>query len=221
MIVECNGLPGCGKTTLIKALSKELKARNIQHTIVGVEFFRNNRGGSSGIFFKIRRFMKLFRFEYLSVIRSHNKFPGASFLNAKEKLITLLYLKYIENEYSEPHRIILADEGIIQTLSTVMLFSGSETGRFDSAIGFLRNPAFLAINCNINENEAQKRFCSRNRKNSAIDILSGEELKAYYADYKKQLDKVRNMVLSAENADMSQKPEEAVKKILMRMEVEK
>ena len=221
MIVECNGLPGCGKTTLIKALSDELNSRNIPHTVVGVESFRKNRQGSSGLIFKIRRFLKFFRFEYLSVICSHSKIQGTSFLNTKEKLITLLYLKYIENEYSKPHNIILADEGIVQTLSTVMLFSGKEADRYGSAVGIMKNPEYLAVNCNIDKNEAEKRFSSRERRNSAIDKLSGRELEAYYDEYKKQLDSVRNMAVSAEDMDMSQAPEEAVKRILMRMEVEK
>ena len=221
MIVECNGLPGCGKTTLIKALSDELNLRNIPHTVVGVESFRKNRQGSSGFIFKIRRFLKFFRSEYLSLICSHSKIPGTSFLNAKEKLITLLYLTYIENEYSKPHNIILADEGMIQTLSTAMLFSGKETGRYVSAAGIMKNPEFLAINSNIDKNEAEKRFSSRERMNSAVDRLSGRELEAYYDEYKKQLERVRNMAVSVLDIDMSQAPEEAVKRILMRMEVEK
>ena len=221
MIVECNGLPGCGKTTLIKALSNELKARNIRHTVVGVEYFRNNRYGSSGFIFKICRFINLFRFEYLSVILSHKKIPGTSFLNAKEKLITLMYLKYIENEYTKPHNIILADEGMIQTLSTVMLFSETKAGRFRSTIDIMKNPAFFAINCNIDNNEAKKRFYSRKRRNAAVDKLSDEELEAYFFEYKKRLDIVRNMAVSVENIDVSIKPEEAVKRILVRMEVKK
>ena len=221
MIVECNGLPGCGKTTLIKVLSDELNSRNIPHTVVGVESFRKNRQGSSGFIFKIRRFLKFFRSEYLSLICSHSKIPGTSFLNAKEKLITLLYLTYIENEYSKPHNIILADEGMIQTLSTAMLFSGKETGRYVAAAGIMKNPEFLAINSNIDKNEAEKRFSSRERMNSAVDRLSGRELEAYYDEYKKQLERVRNMAVSVLDIDMSQAPEEAVKRILMRMEVEK
>jgi shikimate kinase len=197
MILELNGLPGCGKTTV----KQEIVAENNDITVIGVAEFRGkNVSGFSKLLLIISRFFIQFLPENFSFYRkcrrlfsnpSVARYGTSSFY---EDTISIMYMVYLFHSYRKfKGSYILTDEGILQSLASVCTEKNVSLPALEAVTEQLAalNNSIMLVHCDCNTEESYRRINVRNRNDSAIDKLKGEELAAYLCSYEQQLKVLR------------------------------
>lgn len=206
MIVECNGLPGCGKTTLVEEVSKKLSDMGILHTVAGVNAFRYGN--------KIKRVVSLLNYSIVwTALSSRKGTESLSFLSFKERLITLMYLHYLITEYDRARCLIVSDEGIVQTLATVSSFTDTETKDTKAAKNLLRSERVLELNCDLSIHDSIKRIADRQRHDSAIDSMQGDALAGYLSQHSERLQSLRRICTNSYELDMKRNVRDLVAEV--------
>ena len=213
-IIECNGLPGCGKTVLAGRIAAHLRADGEKIRIRGVREFRG--GGMHGFrkaLLLLHRMSALLQRGGLSAAAgslfcqrkgSHT----AAFLNGKERLITVMYLFYLLREYRKAGpAIVVSDEGLVQTLCVISSWADVRGPAFSGACRMLSEGGVFCVDCDLPAAEAQRRIERRARKDSAVDALQGEELTAYLEAYAETLRSIRTLAAFRTAADMKDSPD--------------
>ncbi len=211
MIVECNGLPGCGKTTLVEEMSKKLSDMGILHTVAGVNTFRYGN--------KIKRVVSLLNRSIVwTALSSKKGTESLFFLSFKERLITLMYLHYLITEYTRAGCLIVSDEGIVQTLATVSSFTDTETKDTKAAKDLLRSEKLLELNCELSIHDSIKRIADRKRNDSAIDSLQGDALVNYLSHHDDRLQSLRKICTYSYALDMKKSVGDLVAEVTKMLE---
>lgn len=222
IIVECNGLPGCGKSTLISALAYKLEENKIAVQTSGVATFRAQDKN-----FFVKNTVKLLRmssilnndsFKLFHEVRSERIAAGKRTTLDRESLILIAYLQYLRNAYKKGSGIVLADEGIVQTITALFQFCRNRELLAERYLGGCEKKELMIVNCLIRQQETEKRICKRNRHDSSIDELSGSELKDYLADYDAFLSRNRALLNCRQiNIDMEESIEDGVEVLYREM----
>jgi len=199
MIIELNGLPGCGKSTVKQAVAAKYK-ENIRY--IGVAEFRGEqKSGLAKLFLKAGRFLVQFLPANFSFYRTCRKLFSAVPVNAAETInhyedtISIMYLVYLFRIYrTQKNEMILTDEGFLQALVSVCVTRDVDTAVLENLLKQIlcSDRKIILMNCECSTTEAYRRIIQRNRNDSAIDILKGEKLTDYLNLYEQQLSVLRN-----------------------------
>lgn len=180
MIIECSGLPGCGKTTLARRIQEELRASSIPCV------WLNAPGG-------LRRALKLagstvlllrprnlsFAAALLGLFR-RQKGPGPWSRVQIEKIRRLCVLQDTYRRWAgKKGCVLLCDQGIIQ--DTVALFRDTVFPAKEQMEPLRRMFAgmekdLLLLYCHIPPETAAARAESRGRRACGLDFYTGEQL---------------------------------------------
>lgn len=211
MIIELNGLAGCGKTTIENKIKNNYEGKV---KVAGVSRYRaENKNKLTRIFIMITRILILVYPSHISFSYrcfklyfksySDNRFFRKSFY---DDLIAVSYMVYLYKQYkSKSKKILLIDEGIIQTLSSLITVRKVKDRYIDDIIKkFLSlEKTIIFVNCNCNKKVSYNRILQRNRKVSAMDSLKGNLLLEYLKEYSLSLDIIRSKVISNKNIQVN------------------
>ena len=201
MIIELNGLSGCGKTTLKNvACSKHTVVRS-----VGVAEFRGEgRPFFYKLVLKLRRFIGQFTpaniglyKDVRKMVRTANQREGAQFSNSYENAVTVMYTVYLFSTYrGSEDTTLIVDEGIVQSITSCCV--QMEINRSDLEAVLQRFQRILekivVVNCDCTLEASFRRIQARNRNDSAMDQLTVGELQILLKRYQEQLTFIRSMI---------------------------
>ena len=214
-IIECNGLPGCGKTSLAERLAARLRADGEEVRVRGVGEFRGEgiRGARRALLLPGRASALLQRGGLRAAaggfFPEKRKSSAAAFLTGRERLITVMYLFYLLREYrGAGQAAVVTDEGLIQTLAVISFWQDIRGSAFAGARSVLASGRVFCIDCLLSPGEARARIEARGRKDSAMDSLRGEGLSAYLEAYASALRGIRPAAAARMSADMRRAPDE-------------
>ncbi|MBR1592536.1 MAG: hypothetical protein IJ666_05950 [Ruminococcus sp.] len=191
MIIEFNGLAGCGKSTLQQKLSE--MSSDISYAGVA-EFRGNGLSGLKKLFLKFRRFVCQYlpgnlKF-YLLCRKLFSSAESNNNFSLRENRISIMYMVYLYETYRRcGDGILVSDEGFLQTLASI----GAKGRLNPKAVGAVCrelkkiNGGIFEINCKSDVDGAIIRIRERNRNDSAIDRLGGSELRDYLTEFDRQL----------------------------------
>lgn len=198
MIIEFNGLPGSGKTLLKKQLAQTMHGRDI--LTAGVDEFRGV--GSSKLkkhVIKAYRIMAPFFFNNFSFWSQCRKLlqidrSEIPYQSRYEKMIVVAYLVYLLQTYRCQNKIVIVDEGFVQTFSAIAVHTNSG----EKAAEVIRNVCsqfddILSVNIDISIEDTYENIQNRNRHDSAMDSMSDEKLKQFLQQYDKRLNEMRSV----------------------------
>lgn len=192
MVYEVVGLAGAGKSTLVNAIEKELKQKNIPIYKIGVGHFAGeHQGNVKRAFFKtcmvlgcftpscITLFLFLTKELLNNVRRKQLKEP------IRELYIKILYCCYLKRNYvKHRHELVLVDEGALQSAIAFSIFVGYDDPRILAKEIIDRFQAlFKFIIIKISVNDALDRIAMRKRESADIDFMSSEDLSDYLRKY--------------------------------------
>lgn len=175
MIIEFNGLPGTGKTTIANHLYELLKDRyNIYFKCI-LEESRLKRYFS----YLFDGSLHLYYLAVLYVIKSTD-----SYTKEKLKIASLLvayyrmYKYFLKNE--KRNDILLIDQGIIQALVSINFFDKIKgTNEIDKIFKFLnkKDISFSLVCCRCNAELSKQRIKQRNLHGGRLDNSKEDERK--------------------------------------------
>lgn len=187
LIVELNGLPGCGKSTLQKDLASEYLIEK-----VGTSSF----SGTNKIF-KFKKIFLLFSSSnfnfFLKVRRVFSKQATTRYLNTYERFIAYLYIIYLFDVYKNSSINIIIDEGLVQSLVALSIDCTIVESNLLELISFLKEEGinFKIVNCDISTEDSFSRHIKRGRRTAAIDFFSEGEFLEFIVRYDKRLEIIR------------------------------
>ena len=199
MIIELNGLPGCGKTTLKNAIcSKHGSVR-----AVGVAEFR---GEGKASYYKLP--LKLGRFlvqfipsnfglylDLRTMMRKAKQREGAQFSNSYENLITIMYVVYLYHTYRKNSvASLIVDEGIVQSLASCCAQMEIDQSWIQVVLRHFYSVSerLVIVNCECGVETSIRHIYARNRNDSAMDQLKDDKLQLFLERYQEQLALVRS-----------------------------
>lgn len=230
MIVELNGLPGCGKTTVKNLLINSI---NTPKKSIGVsEYSAECSGKIKRIFVKLKRFLSIinplhFKFSKKCIRLYFKSSANTEFMPKSfyEDLIAVSYIIYLYGEYKKnKDKILVVDEGIIQVISSATTIKDMNKTYADDVIyDFLAlGKEYLFINCECSVSQSLERIKHRNRSSAAIDTLKGKYLINYLNKYNESLNKVRQKVIKNKKDSFKLQAElsidDQIKKVTERIE---
>lgn len=197
LIIELNGLPGCGKSTV----KQKIAAQNNEIKVIGVGEFRGeNVSGFSKLLLKISRFLMQFlpaNFGfYRKCRRLFAKPPVKEYCTSffYEDTIAIMYMVYLFHSYRNfKSTILLADEGILQSIASACAVRGVSQASLVAVTEQLStlDQNIIPVHCDCSIEESYRRIAARKRNDSAIDTLKGEQLTDYLCSYGEQLKVLR------------------------------
>lgn len=224
MIIECNGLPGCGKTTLTKELVSNLNKEGKKTRYVGVAQFRGKNKG----FLKLPIFLNriiipinpknlFFSFNAMTYIIKSWRQPNF-FGKIYESYIAFLYCVYLFNIYRKYSTdIVITDEGMIQALTSFSFYVKSDVEMMSKLLKITKKLKLKItfINCNITIKKTISRIELRNRHDSAIDELSNAQLTEFLQTFYEKLKFLRTEIQMSDsvNIQMENTPQTLVRYI--------
>ena len=217
MIIEFNGLPGSGKTTIAKAISDALCKRDIPHCFkyapAQCRFLRYISylfDGSAHLYFLGRKYAK-----------------SAGKENLKEKMAILPVLVYYYRMYRQfskkcPDQVLIVDQGFLQGLiSIVHTDLVNDTKPLQAIFRFLKKKKLCVhfVHCKNDVNLAAQRIRERKTNGGRLDAYKDEALIGAMCVQQQNFDLIRSSVdqlpLCRElTVDTKCPPEENAEKIL-------
>ena len=208
-IVEFNGIPGSGKTTISRELEKELKNKSLK--IINEKDIFNDNNKVSNLFClknaKINMTILLLAIDIL--IKNRQK---GTLINAIKiiRYNNIIYKNYKNKEYD----YIILSEGMIQFLSSLF-----DNNKYDNkkniskiAKGLSRiYRSILYVNCDIRESEAFLRISNRTSKPNSVDLMDRNELGIFLEERKYALESIR-MIFDSLNCNITLNTEDSIKK---------
>lgn len=166
LIIEFNGLPGSGKTTIAEALKKELEEMGY---CVSTSFFKRS----------YHRYGKLVILNpvYWGLIRTIIKY--SSFFEEKKSHSTILRVVNFIRSYndfvkSKRNDILMVDQGFIQGLiSLAHQDLLPQISYFDEVLKKSKIDSFnlVCVNCNVNESVSNERIISRPMNGCRVETM--------------------------------------------------
>jgi hypothetical protein len=213
LIVELNGLPGSGKTTVIDLLFERLQKAGIR-VAKRKDIYQPQKG-------KFRRLFRLIQYKgirlplFLSIFFLLIKPFRTSRYKYFNKLIYyyLMYMKCIEEG---KYDIILVDEGIIQYINaTIHPGRLKNTSVLKKIINTLKVEGmnYFVIDCLSDEIISCERILERKRNTSRFDKMKADILKQNLKTFNLNFLFIRNILdhcqwINRVKLDMSQTPEQ-------------
>lgn len=198
-IVEFMGLPGCGKTTICRAIKEYVKDR--QFLLI------NDYQLPKGIIKKVILFFQSHSFSFLFVLLYY---LYANNISRKKGMLVYefnMYMKYASfmKEHKNDNSILLVDQGIVQGIGSMSLDKGDVQlkglngllyfwGKFKRSI--------LLVECALPIVESAKRLTNRNTLGGKFDSMRGDALKDAMKAHSLLLENV-NYVLEQKKFDMN------------------
>lgn len=181
-IIEFNGLPGAGKSSVAKELQKKFKSEDL-HVIWTKDYTK--KVINSKIIYFIKRCLNCGISLSFSLI----------YLLFRLKPFQLSRIVYLSNIYTylsfylsppvnkEKPTILIADGGIVQNLLSSIHLSLIPSIRLNEKIFnkilnklFKHQFIYIIVNCHITHDMAYKRIIKREKSHSRLNRLKGEEL---------------------------------------------
>lgn len=216
-IIEFNGLPGAGKTTIMRSLQKELDALNVPTL---TRYYRRQ--------IRWRRYITLFLPKYYNLIHLIRNY-SRQFSQKKELSLCLSYVDFVKmyNDFTEDKMsgVLLIDQGAVQSLlSLAHQDFVPESPKLDKIVkksGFDNKTLYL-VNCNLDPSISEERIKSRPQKGEScrVESMDHDEVEKTLAVQTKNLSYLRNTFskncpfIHMIDIDASNSIEENVKKIL-------
>lgn len=169
-IIEFNGLPGSGKTTIANALQKELESAGltVKRFYLRTRLFRSPR---------ILYFMPQYWVQLKNAADYAKLLPKRTYMRRILSMIHYfkMYQEFVRDEVAD---YLIIDQGIVQ--SFISLAHQDTFPKSNELAGVLRKlrlnefPLIL-INCNINEQLSNERIASRPSNGCRVESMSEED----------------------------------------------
>ena len=181
IIVDFNGLPGCGKSTYASEVYKKMVSNgDMCYLLNKNEYVLSDKIGN-----KINDYMRLLILPNLIYnLKLFSKWKQNKFdrkISTKEKIwktlrIVVLYDKI--HRLSKKEGILLIDQGIIQDYADFYI---NKEHSYNDLLNYAKKyfdiaKKIIIVNCDITEEETIRRIRKRNRKQYDVDKMSDEEL---------------------------------------------
>lgn len=166
LIIEFNGLPGSGKSTIAKALGKELEAngRTVAYSYYRCEFHKNFKS-------------VLFSPRYWSVLRILSNYakllPKRKYTNRLLSMLSYVRM-YCDFVTDIPNDYLIIDQGIIQSfVSLAHQDNLIKSELLDSAILSMRlnDLSLFIVNCNVSSEVSNERVKSRPSNGCRVESM--------------------------------------------------
>jgi len=223
IIIEFNGITGCGKTTTANLLVEKL-------TSLGYEVGTfENLENSNKIIKNINFLFDMIRIKNLKIASSLIKLCVSvrPFKIKRFDHIGMAYNYYylfrsVAKKYTNYDYIII-DQGLIQEILSIFHTQKiMDQSRMDNLLELIFNNLgyFLVVNCNLEPSLAKRRIKERNSKKSRLDLVKNDEELLYKLRIQQNnLEVLREVIEknSSEKAveiDMDKSPSENIEKII-------
>lgn len=179
-IIELNGLPGSGKSTITNKMIEKLQTMNIK----ACNFFDliDSKNKRDKIKLHIKGFSKtnikflfnLFRLSYLiKPVNIRKRIP-----QLKTAYMFFVYLTSLE-EWAKEYDYVFLDQGIVQSISSIIHID--EINELIIANQLLKDVLqkkinTYIVNCKISINESKNRIEKRDLRQGRFDSIRGQEL---------------------------------------------
>lgn len=200
MVIEFNGLPGTGKTTVSHVLGQLLEASGIRcaYTYELQEsklkrYFSYLYDGSIVVAYLVKKIIDDIKPER----PERNKMI---FLVVKYYRMYLNYKKLCENE------ILIIDQGIVQALISIAYNDHITSSKgVENLFRYLKKKkiTFLCVNCNTDSLLSFERIKKRNQKGGRLDVLDGQELVQILDLQKENFEMIRECIYKINGRDTS------------------
>lgn len=174
-IIEFNGLPGTGKTTIAEALMDQMqeKGKRCIKTLP-------DKGLIKSILYSLLHPSCLILIYLLNRLQKQNQSFSQKFSSAY--LVLHYYQMYMKCERSNSADYLIIDQGIIQALISMAhlaeMHASATMGKIARTI--LSNVSFLEVDCMINKDIAFERIRNRKSAGSRLESLDDVSLKSAY-----------------------------------------
>lgn len=171
MIIEINGLPGIGKTTVAKALGsilEENKRKCIYRYETQKSFVERYIGylfdGSIPLYFLLSKYVKTFENDRMNRIRIAST-------------VVFYYRMYRDFEKKHLDEIMIIDQGIVQALISIAYASAIPSFfELEAIIEYIEKKVhFLRIDCINAISISNDRIITRNTSAGRLDVLKEEK----------------------------------------------
>lgn len=215
MIIEFNGLPGTGKTTVSKFLEEQLLKSG--KTVITKHIISESRlkryisyfvDGTIPLYFLMNRFVK-------KSIQPYDR-------NSKKVMSVVIgyYRIYRDFLKNKDESILIIDQGIIQGLvSVVFVNSLIRTHELKKIFEFFRKKriSFFQVDCNISPETSHRRMRTREKSATRLDNYDDDELLQLLKKQSKTFDTIRDVskqYINGMDIDMECTPEKNVNYIV-------
>lgn len=233
IILDLNGLPGCGKSTYAGELYEILNNQNIE-----CEFFNKNEyiNGNNSKQKKIKSYIRLLipkNFIYivklcLKSLKTKKMYQRN--MSVKDKIWKWLRVAIINDRVhniakKNDDKIVIIDQGIVQDYVDYMLdkkIEENEIIKYEKIYKDLKD-RIIIVNLSIEKNISVSRIHKRNREKYDVDKMPEEELKRFLTIYDMKLKMVRkifnkdfvNIEIDVNNKEEFNKNIEKILKVIM------
>lgn len=203
IILDFNGLPGCGKSTYAKEVYDRLRSENVK-----CEFFNDNEYLETAqrnkkkikFYIRILRFKNLiYAFKLLFKFRYKEK-DFKRRIKLKDRIwkwirIIILIDKIHFINKKEDIDVLIIDQGIVQDFTDYVLdkcISEEKISSYSNKYMKL-NKKIILVNLEIEEAISINRIKKRNRKKYDVDKMEIHELEIFLKQYSEKLKNVRKV----------------------------
>ena len=198
VVVEFNGIPGVGKTTIARRVEQILRNKGLKvFTVAGLRW--------DTFYNKVRLLIDLdawcFCYYLSQTLGVKYWLPTKYFFAAARMYVAIrdFIIKSSDND------VLLLDQGIIQILCAVGGIKQRQMYNYRIVFNYLgkKNIYIFRIDCDNNINLAETRIDYRNQKCGRFDRLSGQERHDAYILWSKRLDLLRTQSRIISKSDIA------------------
>jgi|SRR5699024_8461497 len=220
-IIEFNGLPGVGKSTLCNSLINELSNKSILIADLGDIVFRNQKTKLDNYFYIMKVIFSIKRINFNMAVFKFTLDYRLSKSNIVYALrLIKLYNKLKTSMEKDEFKYIILEEGIVQYITSIphdKLIRKNEN--FYKLCDIIKKDFedILQINCLLNVTELLKRIRNRNSLKNRFDTLPEDELKRVLKIKNENIKLVRNIFNNEISIDTKKRLDENLNIILSRI----
>lgn len=219
-IVEFNGLPGVGKSTLSDRFIKQLLKKNILIADLKDVVFKNQKNSFENYLYIIKKICSLKSIKFNIAVLRFTKDYKLSKQNVVYALrLIKLYNKLIDIIDEDEFDYIVLDEGILQYVTSIPHDNLIEKNKnFYNVCNIIKKnfKDFLYIDCYLKKDELFSRIRKRNNTINRFDTLPEDQLENILIVKQKNINILRECLNYPNNIyiDMELNIEENVNKLL-------
>lgn len=200
LIIEFNGLPGSGKTTLSSHIADYLNKNNIRCLLYQDYLKLNSRKSKvlkvSNFLFEL---MKPSNWPFIYYSTSFLKSAGLWSRDRISRLRSMFYMymnikKLIKKESID---VIIIDQGVIQTIISILFLKNlSCEEQVNKILECLSETItkFCIINVHVDVDLVSQRIVKRQKMSSRIDRMNEEEARDYLLANSRNFNKIRKII---------------------------
>lgn len=190
-IIEFNGFPGSGKTTITNILTQSDKIINYDDWIKGYEKYNKSK-----VFFYLRLFFKFKNLKklvvFLSILFELKKANKSLFLRFFQ---ILRFIDSYENISEKNSGCIVVDQGVVQEIISIFYSSDIKNiMKVDRLIQEIEKLPILIININVDSTIAKDRMKNRDTNKSRVEFESDKDLYEILKIQNKNFKKIRGQL---------------------------